>query len=55
LASHGIDRDHTAFDGHQVKEVRNRRDLVRLLIRFDLASNEATLLGTPRRQVLSSC
>ncbi len=44
LAAHGIDRDHTAFDGQQVQEVRNRRDLIGFAVGFQLANDEPTTL-----------
>jgi hypothetical protein len=50
LASHGIERPHTACDGAHVEEGRHRRERRRLLSRLALAEHEAALLGTPGRQ-----
>ena len=50
LTSHRIDSHNTAFDGEQLQEFRNSGDLIGLRIRFDLAHDEATLIGTPSRE-----
>src|SRR5207245_10140148 len=50
LASHRIDGHNTAFDGEQLEQFWNGRDLIGLGISFDLAYNEATVIGTPRRE-----
>jgi hypothetical protein len=47
LTAHRINGDNAACDGEQVEQGWNSRDLVRLLIRFDLAYNETALIRTP--------
>ena len=50
LASHRIDGHNKAFDGEQLEQFWNGRNLIGLGISFDLAYNEATVIGTPRRE-----
>jgi hypothetical protein len=44
LASHRINGHNTAFDGEQLEQCRNGRNLIRCGVGFDLAYDEAPLL-----------
>src|SRR5207244_11424222 len=49
LTAHRINGDNAAFDGKQMEEFRNGRNLIRFGVGFELTHDETTLLRTPCR------